>query len=68
MTVSSAVHPYFLPMASISGMKLSVISRSVMPHRAAYWGRKLMLTRLLSTEKREICVNLVMPVMKTNFS
>ena len=39
-----------------------------MPQIAAYSGMKLMLVRLLRTEKRDICVNLVMPVMKTNCS
>ena len=35
---------------------------------AAYSGSKLMLVKLLSTEKREICVNLVIPVMNTKRS
>ena len=39
-----------------------------MPQMAAYSGRKLILVRLFSTENRDICVNLVMPVMNTNCS
>ena len=39
-----------------------------MPQSAAYSGKKLILVKLLRTENKDICVNLVMPVMKTKRS
>ena len=39
-----------------------------MPHTATYSGKTLRFVKLLSTENKDICVNLVMPVINTNLS